>query len=107
LQRALSDVQRFEGAVKQCVKVPLHQHEYDAFVKFSYNVGPAAFCSSTMVRKLNAGDYAGACAEFDRWTLFQGKDCRVRSNQCFGLVVRRQQERALCEGRPPALGAAG
>jgi lysozyme len=99
LQRALTDVQKFEGAVRQCVKVPLHQHEYDAFVKFSYNVGSGAFCNSTMVRLLNAGDYAGACAQFDRWTMFQGKDCRVRANGCYGLVVRRQAERALCEGK--------
>lgn len=98
LQRALADVQKFEGGVKECVKVPLHQHEYDAFVKFSYNVGTRAFCNSTMVRKLNAGDYAGACAEFDRWTMFQGRDCRVRANGCYGLVTRRQAERALCEG---------
>lgn len=107
LQRALTDVQKFEGAVKQCVKVPLHQHEYDAFVHFSYNVGAPAFCSSTMVRKLNAGDYAGACAEFDRWTMFQGRDCRDPANRCGGLVVRRQHERAMCEGRPPSLGVIG
>jgi lysozyme len=99
LARALSDVQKFEGALKQCIRVPMHQHEYDAFLSFSYNVGSSAFCNSTMARKLNAGDYAGACAEFSRWTLFQGKDCRDPAHRCGGLVDRRAEERAKCEGK--------
>lgn len=99
LERKLRDVQRFEGALRQCVRVPLHQHEYDAFLSFAYNVGTGAFCGSTMARRLNAGDYAAACAEFDRWTFFQGRDCRDPANRCAGLVSRRAQERALCEGR--------
>jgi len=66
LKRALRDVQKFEGAIKECVKVPLFQHEYDAFVSLSYNIGAKAFCGSTLVRKLNAGDYEGACAEISR-----------------------------------------
>lgn len=99
LARALSDVQRFEGALKQCVKVPLHQHEYDAYLSFAYNVGASAFCNSTMARRLNAGDYAGACSEFGRWTFFQGKDCKDPINRCAGLVMRRTEERKKCEGR--------
>lgn len=99
LERALRDVQRFEGALRQCIRVPLHQHEYDAFLSFAYNVGEGAFCSSTMARLLNAGDYAGACAQFDRWTFFQGRDCRDPAHRCAGLVKRRAEERALCEGR--------
>lgn len=100
LVRALADVQKFEGALKQCVRVPMHQHEYDAFLSFSYNVGSSAFCNSTMARKLNAGDYPGACAEFSRWTFFQGKDCRDPAHKCGGLVQRRAEERAKCEGKP-------
>jgi lysozyme len=68
LQRALQDVETFEGGLKTCVRVPLHQHEYDAFVSLAYNVGVAGFClnndrsgPSTLVRRLNAEDYAGAC----------------------------------------------
>lgn len=99
LARALSDVQKFEGALKQCVKVPLHQYEYDAFLSFAYNVGAASFCNSTMAKKLNAQDYAGACSEFSRWTFFQGKDCKDPINRCAGLVMRRTEERKKCEGR--------
>jgi lysozyme len=98
LQRALTDVQKFEGALKQCVSVPLHQHEYDVFVSFSYNVGSSAFCRSTLVRKLNTGDYAGACDELLRWRFVAGRDCAVPSSRCAGLWKRRQDEYAACMG---------
>lgn len=92
LSRALKDVQKFEGALRQCVTVPLHQHEYDAYILFSYNIGGKAFCSSTLVRVLNAGDYAGACAQISRWDRAGGRVVR-------GLTIRRAEERALCEGK--------
>jgi lysozyme len=103
LARALRDVQQFEGALKSCVTVPLAQHEYDAFVSFSYNVGGRAFCQSTLVRKLNAGDYAGACAELLRWRFYQGKDCALPENArlCGGLPKRRQAEYQQCMGEAP------
>lgn len=91
LQRALRDVQKFEGAIKQCVHVPLHQHEYDVYVSFSYNVGSGAFCSSTLVKKLNAEDYEGACNELRRWVYAGGRVVQ-------GLVNRREKERAQCLG---------
>lgn len=97
LARALLDINQYEGAIKQCVRVPLHQSEYDAYVQLAYNIGTANFCRSTLVKRLNEGDYAGACAEISRWTRFQGKDCNIRSNNCYGLVTRRAAERALCE----------
>ena len=100
LARALTDVQQFEGALKTCVTVPLAQHEYDALVSFSYNVGSRAFCQSTLVRKLNAEDYAGACAELLRWRFFQGKDCALPTNArlCGGLATRREAEYRQCIG---------
>lgn len=91
LQRALTDVQKFEGALKECVHVPLHQHEYDAYLSLAYNIGSGAFCRSTLVRKLNAGDYEGACKEILRWNRAGGQVVR-------GLVNRRQQEYELCMG---------
>lgn len=98
LARALTDVQKFEGALKQCVTVPLHQYEYDVFVSLAYNIGPGAFCGSTLVKKLNAGDYPGACAEIQRWRHFQGKDCSLPANGCSGLWLRRQAETRQCLG---------
>ncbi len=91
LARALNDVQRFEGALKTCVKVPLHQHEYDAYLSLAYNIGPTAFCNSTLVRLLNEGRYPEACSQILRWDKFQGEPLR-------GLTIRRQQEHRKCLG---------
>lgn len=91
LQRKLSDIQKFEGALKTCVKVPLHQHEYDAYLQLAYNIGPGNFCSSTLVKKLNAEDYKGACQEILRWNRAGGKVVR-------GLSQRREKEYRLCTG---------
>ncbi len=91
LARALTDVQKFEGAVKKCVKVPLHQFEYDAYLSLAYNIGATNFCTSTLVKKLNAQDYAGACAEILRWDRFKGQPLR-------GLTLRRQAENKQCMG---------
>ena len=104
LARALVDVQQFEGAIKTCVTVPLTQNEYDAYVSFAYNVGSRAFCQSTLVKKLNLGDFKGACDELLRWRYFQGKDCALPENRrlCGGLVKRREAEYRKClgEGAP-------
>lgn len=89
LQRKIRDVEKFEGAVRQCVRVPLHQHEYDAYLSLAYNIGPGAFCNSTLVRKLNAGDYAGACQQILRWDRFKGQPLA-------GLAKRRQSEHLQC-----------
>ncbi len=100
LARALQDVGKYEGAIKRCVTVPLHQYEYDAYVDLAYNVGPGAFCGSTLVKRLNAEDYDGACAEILRWRFYQGKDCSAPENKrlCGGLGTRRQAENARCTG---------
>ena len=89
LQKKIRDVERFEGAIQQCVRVSLHQHEYDAYLSLAYNIGPTAFCGSTLVRKLNAGDYAGACQEILRWDKFKGQTLA-------GLTKRRQSEYLQC-----------
>ena len=73
-----------------CVRVPLSAGQRSAFTSFTYNVGAAAFCRSTLARKLNTGDHAGACAELSRWV-------HARGIRLPGLVRRRAAERALCE----------
>lgn len=100
LARALQDVQKYEGTLKACVKVPLHQHEYDAYTDLAYNIGPGAFCKSGIVRKLNAEDYGGACAEILRWTYYQGKNCAAPQYRhlCGGLAKRREAEYRKCIG---------
>ncbi len=56
-----------EAAVSNGVTVPLEQHQFDALVSFTFNVGQGAFASSTLRRLLNAGDVDGAGRQFDRW----------------------------------------
>jgi len=75
-----------------CIKRPLTDGQKAAFLSFAFNVGNSAFCGSTLVRKANAGDMAGACAELSRWTMAGGKELP-------GLVRRRAAERAVCEGK--------
>lgn len=89
-RRLRQDVSKFEGGIKRCVHVALYQQEYDAYTSLAYNIGVTAFCGSTLVRKLNAQDYAGACAEISKWNKFKGKPLA-------GLTKRRTQERTLCE----------
>lgn len=100
LARALQDVQKYEGAIKQCVTVPLYQYEYDAYASLAYNIGSTAFCHSSLVRKLNDADYAGACDEILRWTRYKGKNCAAPENArlCGGLAKRRQEEYKKCIG---------
>lgn len=87
------DVKRFEDQVLRLVKVPLTQGQLDALVSFTYNLGAANLGNSTLLRLLNAGDYRGAAAQFDRWTKAGGKELP-------GLVKRRAAERALFKGKP-------
>lgn len=89
LVRALRDVQKFEGAIKKCVKVPLSQNEYDAYTSLAYNIGSGAFCSSQLVRLLNQGQYEAACAQVLRWDKFKGQPL-------LGLTKRRKAEYEQC-----------
>lgn len=84
--------------VKRIVTVPLTEPERAAVISFcAYNIGPGKCADSTFLRKLNAGDRAGACAEIKRWIFDGGKDCRIRSNNCYGQINRRQMETELCQ----------
>lgn len=97
LQRALTDVQRFEGALKKCVTVPLNQAEYDLYLSLSYNIGPSAFCKSGIVRELNAGNYLAACENILKWRFSNGQDCSAPGNRsCRGLWTRRKSEYEAC-----------
>lgn len=86
------DVARFEEFVERLVTVPLTQGQWDALVSWVYNLGPTNLEQSTLLRRLNAGDYPGAAAEMERWTRAGGKVLA-------GLVRRRAAERALFEGK--------
>ncbi|EPV5048297.1 lysozyme [Cronobacter malonaticus] len=78
----------YENDVMKLVRVKLSQAQFDALVSFTYNVGSRNFSTSTLLKKLNAGDYAGAADEFLRWNKSRGKILN-------GLVRRRAAEREL------------
>ena len=83
-------LREYEAAVRRYVAVPLTQNQFDALVDFAYNAGPQNLRTSTLLKLLNAGDYAGAAAQFDRWVFGAGKKLP-------GLVKRRKLERRLFE----------
>lgn len=91
LAKLLDDANSHSEGIKRCIKVPLHQHEFDAYSSLAYNIGISAFCNSTLVKKLNQGAYAEACKQILRWDKFKGKPLR-------GLTLRRQAEHRTCMG---------
>jgi GH24 family phage-related lysozyme (muramidase) len=78
----------YESDVSRLVKVGMTQGQFDALVSFTYNLGARSLSTSTLLRKLNAGDYAGAAAEFLSWNKAGGKALK-------GLTRRREAERTL------------
>jgi lysozyme len=91
--RALSALEahlnrRVYPVIDMSVQVQLTSNQFDAITSFIYNVGGGNFQKSTLLRKLNAGDYVGAADEFRKWNTSNGKVLN-------GLVRRREKERAL------------
>jgi lysozyme len=82
------EIAKHEAAVARLVTVDINQNQRDALISFSYNVGSSALSKSTLLKKLNRGDYAGAQAEFMKWNKAGGKQLR-------GLSIRRAKEAAL------------
>lgn len=84
----LADMRRSEANVREEVKIRLTREEFIALCDLDFNIGNAAFDTSTLLKKLNAGDIEGAIAEFARWNKAGGKVLA-------GLVKRREAERLL------------
>lgn len=84
-------IAEFEGALNAYVKVPLTQQQFDALFSWTWNVGIGAMRDSTLVQRLNEGDYAGAANQFLVWdkVTLDG----VKRSDPF-LAARRQRERA-------------
>lgn len=87
------DLSEALAAVDRQVTVALPAHRRAALASFVYNVGETRFARSTLLRRLNAGEGARACAELSRWVYSQGR-------RLPGLVKRRRLERQLCETPP-------
>ncbi|HDV0805787.1 TPA: lysozyme, partial [Yersinia enterocolitica] len=82
-----SDLKWTEEAIAINVKVPLTQNQYDAMCSLIFNIGANAFANSTVLKRLNAGDYKGAADAFLMW--------KKAGNDPDRLLPRRQRERAL------------
>ena len=87
-QRLDDDLRRFGVSVDSLVHVPLMARQKAALVDFAYNVGPGALGTSTLLRKLNDGDFDGAADQFPSWNIGNG-------HVMAGLVTRRMRERSL------------
>ncbi|ECT1022353.1 lysozyme [Salmonella enterica] len=83
------DLASVKAQVDPLIKISIPESERAALYSFAYNVGTGAFAKSTLLKKLNAGDQAGACNELKRWTYAGGKQRK-------GLVTRREIEREVC-----------
>ncbi|EIQ0071727.1 lysozyme [Salmonella sp. 741265052_HSA] len=83
-----NDLRQVESCISERVTVPLNQNQFDALVSFVFNVGRQAFSDSTLLKKLNEGNYRAAADQFTRW---------VYDNDQFvqGLYNRRVAERDL------------
>ncbi|TXH56941.1 MAG: lysozyme [Desulfurellales bacterium] len=82
------ELAKIEAGVTRLVTVDLNQNEYDALVSLAYNIGLGALGKSSVLKRLNAGDRAGAAAAFALWNKGGGKVLP-------GLVSRRSREAAL------------
>lgn len=82
------DSARSAQGVSDALKVQVSQDQFDALVSLAYTIGLGAFAGSTLLRLLNAGDFAGAAAQFPAWINSSG---HVNN----GLVLRRSAEQSL------------
>lgn len=87
----VNDIGRFEPEIERLLKVTVNQCQWDALVSFTYNLGAYNLGSSTLLKLINAGDYAGAADQFPRWNMAGGKVLA-------GLTKRRSAERAMFLG---------
>ena len=78
----------FADKIFPSIKVKVSQSQFDAMVSLAYNIGVGAFLKSTLLKKVNAGDFAGAGEEFLRWNKANGK-------VVLGLTRRREREKQL------------
>ena len=99
IRLAVKDVSAKEDRLRDCFgDTVLYQHEYDAFVDLSYNVGVAAVCRSSIPNKVRREEYEVACNTILDFKSVQGRDCSKPANKkfCGGVWTRRQQMTKLC-----------
>ena len=88
----LHEMDEYEGYVLEAVEMPLSQHQFDAIVSWTFNLGPSNLKASTMLKVLNKGEYEDVPAQIKRWNKAGGKILE-------GLIRRREAEALLFEGK--------
>jgi lysozyme len=86
----------FAWGVANKLSHPVPSKTLAAHIRFAYNIGIGGYSKSQVLRKTNAGDIAGGCEAMMNWYTAGGRDCRIKKNNCYGLIKRREAERALC-----------
>ncbi|NLS53761.1 lysozyme [Hafnia alvei] len=84
----MQGIEQSENCVNNVVHHSINQHQFDALVDFAYNLGVNALKGSTLLKKINVGDYIGAANEFQKWNKASGKELA-------GLTRRRGAEKSL------------
>lgn len=84
----VADLVKFEAAVSKALTRNPNENQFSAMVSLCFNIGPGNFGKSSVVRRFNAGDAAGAANAFRLWNKAAGKVMK-------GLVSRRESEREL------------
>lgn len=105
LIRLLDEVENvYADGIKKCITVPLYQYEYEAYVRLAYSVGVPTFCRKAkpdrngriepnLIDLINSQRYAEACVRIEAFNKGPGRKVLA------GLVKRRAEERAICEGK--------
>ncbi len=92
IELLMNDLAWSENVIKKYVKVSLTQNQHDALVSFIYNLGETNFAKSTLLKKLNVNDFAGAANEFKNWNKERKNGLLVANDV---LTARREKERQL------------
>lgn len=91
-----STIGKFMTQVASKIAVDVTPKTLAAHTSFAYNIGVSGYGSSKALKLTNAGDLADGCRAMGNWYTAGGRDCRVRANNCYGVVARRNDEIKLC-----------
>lgn len=86
----------FVAEVAKRLTEPVSEKQLIAHVTFAYNIGIRGYSTSKALRATNAGNPQAGCRAMMNWYTAGGKDCRIRSSNCPGLITRRQSEMNQC-----------
>lgn len=88
----------FLVGVSSQINTAVSEQTLAAFTDFAFNIGLKGFSTSATLRLVNGGQVAAGCEAMLDWHTAGGLDCRIRANQCYGIVQRRIDEQNFCLG---------